>query len=153
MHQRAHIQVDPMSSASSGMFVNLGAVMLRLFTDSRFHSSITYSRHSDVDRKVREIMDRKVDTGRIGRFTGLGRKSPETHGSEGRVEYGLERRMCVSGILGDSLSFLLSELNKLTVKNRYPLPRIDDLFDQLQGGVLVLQDRLEVELSSDEGSG
>ncbi|GJU10915.1 putative reverse transcriptase domain-containing protein [Tanacetum coccineum] len=25
------------------------------------------------------------------------------------------------------------ELNKLTVKNRYPLPRIDNLFDQLQG--------------------
>ncbi|GJS91939.1 hypothetical protein Tco_0774575 [Tanacetum coccineum] len=25
------------------------------------------------------------------------------------------------------------ELNKLTVKNRYPLPRIDDLFDQLSG--------------------
>ncbi|GJV17950.1 putative reverse transcriptase domain-containing protein [Tanacetum coccineum] len=25
------------------------------------------------------------------------------------------------------------ELNKLTVKNRYPLPRIDDFFDQLQG--------------------
>nr|GEW11560.1 reverse transcriptase domain-containing protein [Tanacetum cinerariifolium] len=25
------------------------------------------------------------------------------------------------------------ELNKLTVKNRYPIPRIDDLFDQLQG--------------------
>ncbi|GKE93936.1 hypothetical protein Tco_1575031 [Tanacetum coccineum] len=25
------------------------------------------------------------------------------------------------------------ELNKLTVKNRYPHPRIDDLFDQLQG--------------------
>ncbi|GJR45008.1 putative nucleotidyltransferase, ribonuclease H [Tanacetum coccineum] len=34
-------------------------------------------------------------------------------------------------------SFLMcidyKELNKLTVKNRYPLPRIDDLFDQLQG--------------------
>ncbi|GKA43149.1 putative reverse transcriptase domain-containing protein, partial [Tanacetum coccineum] len=26
-----------------------------------------------------------------------------------------------------------SELNKLTVKNHYPLPRIDDLFEQLQG--------------------
>ncbi|KAJ9541742.1 hypothetical protein OSB04_028248 [Centaurea solstitialis] len=26
------------------------------------------------------------------------------------------------------------ELNKITIKNRYPLPRIDDLFDQLQGG-------------------
>nr|GFB96389.1 hypothetical protein [Tanacetum cinerariifolium] len=25
------------------------------------------------------------------------------------------------------------ELNKLTIKNRYRLPRIDDLFDQLQG--------------------
>nr|GFD47608.1 putative reverse transcriptase domain-containing protein [Tanacetum cinerariifolium] len=25
------------------------------------------------------------------------------------------------------------ELNKLTINNRYPLPRIDDLFDQLQG--------------------
>ncbi|KAJ4971817.1 hypothetical protein NE237_004916 [Protea cynaroides] len=25
------------------------------------------------------------------------------------------------------------ELNKLTIKNRYPLPQIDDLFDQLQG--------------------
>nr|GFD39605.1 putative reverse transcriptase domain-containing protein [Tanacetum cinerariifolium] len=25
------------------------------------------------------------------------------------------------------------ELNKLTVKKRYPLPRIDDLFDQFQG--------------------
>ncbi|GJV83669.1 putative reverse transcriptase domain-containing protein [Tanacetum coccineum] len=28
------------------------------------------------------------------------------------------------------------ELNKLIVKNRYPLPRIDDLFDQLQGSSL-----------------
>nr|GEZ79418.1 putative reverse transcriptase domain-containing protein [Tanacetum cinerariifolium] len=25
------------------------------------------------------------------------------------------------------------ELNKLTIKNRYPLPKIDDLFDQFQG--------------------
>ena len=24
------------------------------------------------------------------------------------------------------------ELNKVTIKNRYPLPKIDDLFDQLQ---------------------
>ncbi|GKF56842.1 putative reverse transcriptase domain-containing protein, partial [Tanacetum coccineum] len=28
------------------------------------------------------------------------------------------------------------ELNKLTVKNRYPLLRIDDLFDQLQGSII-----------------
>jgi hypothetical protein len=25
------------------------------------------------------------------------------------------------------------ELNKITIKNKYPLPRINDLFDQLQG--------------------
>ena len=25
------------------------------------------------------------------------------------------------------------QLNKVTVRNKYPLPRIDDLFDQLQG--------------------
>ena len=25
------------------------------------------------------------------------------------------------------------QLNRVTVKNKYPLPRIDDLFDQLQG--------------------
>ncbi|GJX14834.1 putative reverse transcriptase domain-containing protein [Tanacetum coccineum] len=30
------------------------------------------------------------------------------------------------------------ELNKLTIKNRYPLPRIDDLFDQLQGSQFFL---------------
>ena len=25
------------------------------------------------------------------------------------------------------------QLNRVTIKNRYPLPRIDDLFDQLRG--------------------
>ena len=25
------------------------------------------------------------------------------------------------------------QLNKVTIKNRYPLPRVDDLFDQLRG--------------------
>ena len=28
------------------------------------------------------------------------------------------------------------QLNKVTVKNKYPLPRIDDLFDQLRGASL-----------------
>ena len=29
------------------------------------------------------------------------------------------------------------ELNKVTIKNKYPLPRIDDLFDQLQGAAIL----------------
>nr|GEW59439.1 putative reverse transcriptase domain-containing protein [Tanacetum cinerariifolium] len=39
------------------------------------------------------------------------------------------------------------ELNKLTVKNRYPLPRIDDLFDQLQGSIVYSK----IDLRSSEG--
>ncbi|GJZ62542.1 putative reverse transcriptase domain-containing protein [Tanacetum coccineum] len=35
--------------------------------------------------------------------------------------------------LSDKMCIDYQELNKLTVKNRYLLPRIDDLFDQLQG--------------------
>nr|GEW24829.1 putative reverse transcriptase domain-containing protein [Tanacetum cinerariifolium] len=31
------------------------------------------------------------------------------------------------------------KLNKLTVKNRYPLPRIDDMFDQLRGACLFVK--------------
>ncbi|GKC70561.1 putative reverse transcriptase domain-containing protein, partial [Tanacetum coccineum] len=39
----------------------------------------------------------------------------------------------------DSLHMCIDcrELNKLTVKNRYPLSRIDDLFDQLQGSLFM----------------
>ena len=28
------------------------------------------------------------------------------------------------------------QLNKVTIKNKYPLPRIDDLMDQLQGATI-----------------
>ena len=31
------------------------------------------------------------------------------------------------------------QLNKVTVHNKYPLPRIDDLFDQLQGARVFLK--------------
>ena len=31
------------------------------------------------------------------------------------------------------------QLNKVTIKNRYPLPKIDDLFDQLQGASVFLK--------------
>ncbi|GJT86634.1 putative reverse transcriptase domain-containing protein [Tanacetum coccineum] len=48
--------------------------------------------------------------------------------------YLLRRRMCID----------YRELNKLTIKNHYPLPRIDDLFDQLQGS----QDFSKIDLRS-----
>ena len=31
------------------------------------------------------------------------------------------------------------QLNKLTIKNKYPLPKIDDLFDQLKGASIFLK--------------
>nr|GEX54989.1 putative reverse transcriptase domain-containing protein [Tanacetum cinerariifolium] len=46
-----------------------------------------------------------------------------------------ERRYCSLRIKDGTFRMCIDyrELNKLTVKNCYPLPRIDDLFDQLQG--------------------
>ncbi|GKF71161.1 hypothetical protein Tco_0207275, partial [Tanacetum coccineum] len=38
------------------------------------------------------------------------------------------------------------ELNKLIIKNRYPLPRIDDLFDQLQGACYFSKIDLKIDL-------
>ncbi|WVZ69964.1 hypothetical protein U9M48_018676 [Paspalum notatum var. saurae] len=38
--------------------------------------------------------------------------------------------------------------NEMTIKNKYPLPRIDDLFDRAEGSKVFLQDRLEVGLPS-----
>ena len=32
------------------------------------------------------------------------------------------------------------KLNKVTMKNKYPLPRIDDLFDQMKGKIGIFQD-------------
>ena len=40
------------------------------------------------------------------------------------------------------------QLNKVTVKNKYPLPRIDDLFDQLQGTCTFSKINFEIWLSS-----
>ncbi|GJS56592.1 hypothetical protein Tco_0629954 [Tanacetum coccineum] len=54
------------------------------------------------------------------------RVNNETSGSAGGVAYTKKDgsfRMCID----------YQKLNKLTMKNRYPLPRIDDLFAQLQG--------------------
>ncbi|GJS37954.1 putative reverse transcriptase domain-containing protein [Tanacetum coccineum] len=44
------------------------------------------------------------------------------------------------------------ELNKLMIKNRYPLPRIDDMFDQLQGAWYFFENRSSIWLSSVEST-
>ena len=35
------------------------------------------------------------------------------------------------------------QLNKITIKNKYLLPRIDDLLDQLVGALIFLKNRFE----------
>jgi hypothetical protein len=52
------------------------------------------------------------------------------------------QRMCVD----------YHSLNEVTIKNKYPLPRIEDLFDQMKGGQCFLQDRFEVGISPAEDS-
>lgn len=43
------------------------------------------------------------------------------------------------------------EVNKLTVNNKYPLPRIDDLFDQLQVASHFSDDIFAIYVSSGAG--
>ena len=40
------------------------------------------------------------------------------------------------------------QINKVTVKNKYPLPRIEDLFDQLKGAGCLLKDRFAIRVLS-----
>nr|GFC38419.1 putative reverse transcriptase domain-containing protein [Tanacetum cinerariifolium] len=68
----------------------------------------------DLSEQLKELSDK-----------GIIRPSFLTMGSSGHIRQKKDEsfQMCID----------YREINKLTVKNRYPLPRIDDLFDQLQG--------------------
>ncbi|GKA26904.1 putative reverse transcriptase domain-containing protein [Tanacetum coccineum] len=80
--------------------------------------------------------------GEKGHYANQCRKTTNNN-AQGRAYMLRDRNACQDpnvvterGSLG-MVSF--KELNKLTVKNRYPLPRIDDLFDQLQGSSVYLK--------------
>jgi hypothetical protein len=45
------------------------------------------------------------------------------------------------------------QLNKVTVKNKYPLPRIDDLFDQLKDARYIFENRPQVGISPGKDKG
>ena len=45
------------------------------------------------------------------------------------------------------------QLNRVTIRNQYPLPRIDELFDQLQGSRVYSKIDFKVRVSSVEGAG
>jgi hypothetical protein len=44
------------------------------------------------------------------------------------------------------------QLNRATIKNKYPLPKIDDLFYQLRGAKIV-SNRLEIKIPSGNNQG
>nr|GEZ73060.1 putative reverse transcriptase domain-containing protein [Tanacetum cinerariifolium] len=66
----------------------------------------------DLSEQLKELSDKGIIR---PSFLTMGSSSPS-------CQKGGSFRICIE----------YRELNKLTVKNRYPLPRIDDLFDQLQ---------------------
>ncbi|GKA16951.1 putative reverse transcriptase domain-containing protein [Tanacetum coccineum] len=96
-------------------------------------------REDQIRRKIPTFVSQ-----RPGRHQVLRLKALRT-GSANRGEYNTRASKTISSPWGAPVLFVKKkdgsfrmcidyrELNKLTVKNRYPLPRIDDLFDQLQG--------------------
>nr|GFA49983.1 reverse transcriptase domain-containing protein [Tanacetum cinerariifolium] len=72
------------------------------------------SEMKDLSEQLKELSDKGFIR---PSFLTMGSSSPICQKKDGSF------RMCID----------CRELNKLTVKNRYPLPRIDDLFDQRQG--------------------
>nr|GEV63526.1 hypothetical protein [Tanacetum cinerariifolium] len=87
-------------------------VVVRDFLESPYH--LAPSELEELSRQLKELQDK-----------GFIRPSSSPWGAP--VLFVKKKdgcfRMCID----------YKELNKLTVKNRYPLPRIDDLFNQLQG--------------------
>ncbi|KAL0405561.1 UNVERIFIED_CONTAM: RNA-directed DNA polymerase [Sesamum latifolium] len=70
--------------------------------------------------RVKEAIEELLDKGFIRRAFHLGTTSVI------RKEEGWSMRLCID----------YRQLNRITIKNKYPLPRIDDLLDQLKGATV-----------------
>ena len=78
---------------------------------------LSYSEKLEVERQIRELLEKGLIEPSSSPFGAPVLFVPKPDGS---------LRMCID----------YRALNKLTVKNRYPLPRIDELLDSLQGSTV-----------------
>nr|GFC09859.1 putative reverse transcriptase domain-containing protein [Tanacetum cinerariifolium] len=101
------ISTDPTSEISNQLGTGAAPV-------ARAPYRLAPSGMKDLSEQLKELSDK-----------GIIRPSFLTMGSSGPIRQKKDGsfRMCID----------YRELNKLTVKNRYPLPRIDDLFDKFHG--------------------
>ncbi|GJQ99462.1 putative reverse transcriptase domain-containing protein [Tanacetum coccineum] len=101
-------------------------VFLAHITEKKTKDKSEEKRLEDVPT-VRDFMEMKELSDQLQEFSDKGfiRRSSSPWGDVVLFVKKKDRsfRMCID----------YRELNQLTMKNRYPLPRIDDLFDQLQG--------------------
>nr|GFA26254.1 putative reverse transcriptase domain-containing protein [Tanacetum cinerariifolium] len=109
------------------------------------HESVVASKPKTMQKAIEiatKLMDKKIRTFAEQKYVMKGFPIFLAHITTKEVEDKSEKKQLEDGapvlfIKKKDGSFQMcidyKELNKLTVKNRYPLPRIDDLFDQLKG--------------------
>nr|GEV87149.1 putative reverse transcriptase domain-containing protein [Tanacetum cinerariifolium] len=102
----------------------------RSFVDTRFSAML------DIDPiKIGAIYEVELADGRVASTKTVLKVVRIPYGNEMLIvksNKGVSRLKVISCIKAYKMCIDYRELNKLTVKNRYPLLRLDDLFDQLQ---------------------
>ncbi|WMV32713.1 hypothetical protein MTR67_026098 [Solanum verrucosum] len=113
----------PASEASFVRHSSSSSVHTSHGSSSRHVGHGVHSGHSASTFKAAQPPNRGgVQSGRGGSPSGRGGSPSGRSGGRGGSQ-------SVSG----RSHFMLFQLNKVTIRNKYPIPRIDDLFDQLQG--------------------
>ncbi|GJY06477.1 putative reverse transcriptase domain-containing protein [Tanacetum coccineum] len=89
----------------------------------------------ETNNHKRKLEDRRNPTNDNNNNYRNKNRSNDHHQQQNRKQETFRTYTATNGYTGNRPLMCIDyrELNKLTVKNRYPLPRIDDLFDQLQG--------------------